>query len=77
MAYLLDTPVLTALIRDPAGPLVRRIASVGERHRNRLARFELVAHVADDLREQVFECEESGGAAELVHDERLMSAAST
>ena len=31
MAYLLDTPVLTALIRDPAGPLVRRIASVGER----------------------------------------------
>jgi tRNA(fMet)-specific endonuclease VapC len=31
VAYLLDTPVLTALIRDPAGPLVRRIAAVGER----------------------------------------------
>jgi tRNA(fMet)-specific endonuclease VapC len=31
MAYLLDTGVLTALIRDPAGPLVRRIAAVGER----------------------------------------------
>jgi tRNA(fMet)-specific endonuclease VapC len=31
MAYLLDTGILTALIRDPAGPLVRRIAAVGER----------------------------------------------
>ncbi len=31
MAYLLDTGILTALIRDPAGPLVRRIATVGER----------------------------------------------
>jgi tRNA(fMet)-specific endonuclease VapC len=31
MAYLLDTGILTALIKDPTGPLVRRIASVGER----------------------------------------------
>jgi tRNA(fMet)-specific endonuclease VapC len=31
MAYLLDTGILTALIKDPAGPLVHRIASVGER----------------------------------------------
>jgi tRNA(fMet)-specific endonuclease VapC len=31
MAYLLDTGTLTALLRDPAGPLVRRIAAVGER----------------------------------------------
>jgi tRNA(fMet)-specific endonuclease VapC len=31
MAYLLDTGILTALIRDPAGPLVRRIAVLGER----------------------------------------------
>jgi tRNA(fMet)-specific endonuclease VapC len=31
MAYLLDTGILTALIRDPSGPLVRRIAAVGER----------------------------------------------
>jgi tRNA(fMet)-specific endonuclease VapC len=31
MAYLLDTGLLTALIRDPAGPLARRIAAVGER----------------------------------------------
>lgn len=31
MAYLFDTGTLTALLRDPAGPVVRRIAAVGER----------------------------------------------
>ena len=37
-----------------------------------LAGLELVADVAEQLREHVFEREQAGSSAELVHDERLM-----
>ena len=39
------------------------------------AGLELVADVAEQLRQHVFEREQSGGAAELVDDQRLMRAA--
>ena len=50
-------------------------AAVGQRLGHRIAGLELVADVAEQLREHVLERQQSGGAAELVDDERLMRSA--
>ncbi len=47
-------------------------SSVGKRLRYGFALLELVADVADELGEHVFKGQNAGGAAELVHDQRLV-----
>ena len=49
-------------------------AAVGQRFRNRLAGFEFVADVAEQLGQHVFERDQPGRAAELIDDERLVRA---
>ena len=50
-------------------------AAVGQRLRHRIAGLELVADVAEQLRQHVFERQQPGRAAEFVDDERLVRAA--
>ena len=52
-----------------------RMLPVRQRLGDRIAGLELVADVAEQLRQHVLERQQSGGAAELVDDERLVRAA--
>src|SRR5262245_30672888 len=80
-----DEPVHGCRIGVPFGVQERRrvidrhlpweaVTPVRQRFGNRLARFELVAHVAKQLGKHVLERDQAGRAAELIDDERLMSA---
>jgi tRNA(fMet)-specific endonuclease VapC len=62
--YLLDTDTLFALVRDPRGPVARRIADVGEEH------VATSVVVAGELR---FGAARSGSAALLARVDALLS----
>ena len=62
----------SAAASSTAMPPGSRMRPSGSCLRHRVAGLELVADVAEHLRQHVFEREQAGRAAELVHDERLM-----